>query len=833
MIQVRFVLRELRYGGAQALTFILCVALSIATLTALNSFRSDVHRSLLNDAQKLHGGDVIIHSHYPISEPLEQAVRDIQSRAGADLARVYGFNSVVRPEVADGSLFVNIMAVAPGYPLYGSVDLASGRPFGEVLQAGAVVVAPEVLSRLSLRIGDRLRIGTAVLTIVDTIDYDPSRPVSIFSLGPRIFTSTGDLEQMGLLGVGSRSHYEILLRLPEPEQARKIAETLSRVATAGQERVETATTARSQVKRFFDNMLFFLSFISIFTLLLSGIGMQSSLSALLRQKQYTIAIGKTVGATYRFLLLHYLALTMLLGLIGAIAGVLAGLIIKSTFPLLFGEIIPAELMLGVTIGDLVEGMLIGLLVVVLFSSLPLYRIAAIRPVALLRLDLTGNVGKPATYLLAALVVVFLALLVVRQLEDVQTGLVFMLGCLGFIAIIFLLTSLVLRLLRALPVGNLAMRQAFRSLFRPGNATRSIIVTLASALSVLLTIFLLEFNLVASFITSYPKDAPNLFSLDIQRGQQEAFFAAVGKEAELFPVVRGRLLSINGEAIDYERENQRRSDSLAREFNLTYRDTLLDDEIIVRGERLFEASRPASDVVEVSVLDTIAEIGDIDLGDRLVFSIQGLPMTAEVTSIRSRTKSKLYPFFYFVFAEEVLAAAPHTFFAALHLERDAIDETITRIVTALPNVSTLNVADTVVRLGELIDRLARVITFFSLFSIVAGCLILIGSVLATRLERIRDCAYYKIVGGTTRFVLSITVYENLLLGMTSSILAAAVAIVSSWLICSAWFNIAFRLHGGALVIMALTTCAAVVGIGLISSLSIVRQKPVTFLYRQNG
>jgi putative ABC transport system permease protein len=833
MIQIRFVVRELRHGGAQALTFILCVALSIATLTALNSFRSDVHRSLLNDAQKLHGGDVIIHSHYPISEPLEQAVGDMQSRTGAELTRVYGFNSVVLPAAGDDSLFVTAMAVTPGYPLYGSVDLTSGRPFGEVLQAGTVVVAPEVLSRLSLGIGDQLRLGSAVLTIADTIDYDSSQPVSIFSLGPRVFASAEDLEQMGLLGVGSRSNYEILLRLPEPEQAREIAAALSRVATAGQERVETATTARSQVKRFFDNMLFFLSFISIFTLLLSGIGMQSSLSALLRQKQFTIAIGKTVGATYRFLLLHYLALTMLLGLIGAILGVLAGLMIKATFPLLFGEIIPPTTMLGVSVVDLIEGLLIGLLVVVLFSSLPLYRIAAIRPVALLRHDLTGTVGKPATYLLSALVITFLGLLVVRQLEDVRTGLVFMLGCLGFIAIIFLLTTVVLRLLRALTVGNLTLRQAFRSLFRPGNATRPIAVTLASALSVLLTIFLLEFNLVSSFVTSYPKDAPNLFGLDIQRGQQETFFAAVGKEAELFPVVRGRLVSINGEAIDYERENQRRSDSLAREFNLTYRDALLDDEVIIRGQRLFDETRTAPDLVEVSVLDTIAEIGDIELGDRLEFSIQGLPINAEVTSIRSRTKSKLYPFFYFVFSEEVLGAAPRTYFAALHLERDQIDETITRIVTALPNVSTLNVADTVVRLGELIGRLAGVITFFSLFSIVAGCLILVGSVLATRLERVRDCAYYKIVGGTTRFVLSITVYENLLLGVISSALAAVVAIASSWLICSTYFDIAFRLHAGAVVTIILATCGAVVAIGLLSSLSIVRQKPVTFLYRHNG
>ncbi len=833
MIHPRFFLAELRHGGAQALTFICCVALSIATLVALNSFRADVQRSLLSDAQVLHGGDVIIHGHHPPGDRLLQAVAELVEQGAAQSARTYEFNSVIRSEAGNTSLLVSVLAVDRRYPLYGAVELISGGDFDEVLQDGRVIVAPDVLQRLAVSVGDSLRIGDLTVTIADVLAHDPSRPVTIFALGPRIFATETDLATMGLLGTGSRSHYEVLIKLTDPRQAAAIAEQLQQTVDTGQERIETAATARSQVKRFFDNLLFFLSFISIFTLLLSGIGMQSSLSALLRQKHYTIAVSKTIGATSRFLFVHYLAVTLLLGLIGSLAGVGAGLLVKRAFPFLFGDLVPPGTVLGVGMVDIGEGMLIGLLVVVLFSSLPLYRIGTIRPVALLRHEANGRVGRPVSYLLASLVLLFLGLLVIRQLDDVKTGLLFMVASLSFIAVVFLLSTGLLKLLARLKIPSLALRQAQRSLFRPGNATRSIVVTLTSALAVLLTIFLLEFNLVNSFITSYPKDAPNLFCLDIQYDQRETFFSLIGEEVELFPVVRGRLLAINGEPIDYERENQRRSDSLAREFNLTYRTTLLDDERITRGGRLFDQSRVPAGVAEVSVLDTIAEIGDIRIGDRLEFTVQGLPLSAEVTSIRTRTKSKLYPFFYFVFTEEDLADAPHTLFAALHLERERIAETITRIVAALPNVSTINVAETAVRLGDLIGRLAGIITFFALFSMAAGAFILIGSVLATRLERIRDSSYYKIVGANNWFVLRITIYENLLLGGLSSILATGLGIGVSWLLCRIYFDIVFQLHLPAALVTILATCAAVVAVGLLSSLSIVRQKPITFLHRQSS
>ena len=833
MILPSFLISEIRHSGAQALTFVFCVALSIATLIALNSFKRDVNRSLLDDAQALHGGDIILHSHYPFSESLHRAVADLESRELVEKIETYEFYTMIRPNGTQDSLFVNIKVVDSIYPFYGTISLRSGGGFQEVLKPGTIVVAPEVLSRLSVTPGTEVQIGDAVFQIVDSVEYDPTRPVSFFSLGPRVFVTAADLDRLNLLGTGSRSEYEILLKVKESRDVQAMVEELDHLALIGQERVETARTARSGVKRFFDNLLFFLSFISIFTLLLSGIGMQSSLSAILRQKQRVMAIAKSVGATYRFLFIHYLLVVLALGFVGAVGGIIAGYGIKSFFPLLFKGVLPVSTTLALSSTDVAEGLFLGLLVVILFTFLPLYRVGTIKPIALFRYEKPDQIKKSIIYSAYALGFLFLSLLVIRQLEDVKNGIYFILGCLALISIIFILTAGAMRGLKGVTVSSLKIRQALRSLYRPGNASRPIIVTLASALTVLLTIYLLEFNLFSSFVASYPKGAPNLFCLDIQPDQKETFFSVVGEEAELFPVIRARLVSINDKPINYEKERKRKSDSLAREFNLSYRDTLLEDETLLRGGELFNGQRVSAGLVEVSVLDTIAEIGDIEMGDRLMFNIQGVMLEAKVTSLRTRTKSKLYPFFYFIFTSDVLQKAPQTLFAALHLEKEDIPRTIGRIVSALPNVSTINVAETALRLGELIGRLAGIITFFALFSILAGCLILLSAVFATRLERMRESVYYKVLGAKTRFVLAILLYENMILALLSSLIAILCANIAGWLLCRYFFDISYQLSWNGPLAMILITLVLVVSIGLIGSVGVIRGKPVLFLRQQNG
>ncbi|MEE4243100.1 MAG: FtsX-like permease family protein [Desulfopila sp.] len=835
LLNKRFLLRELVHGRRHGLLFILCVALSLTTMTALNGFKGGVNRSLFEDARELHGGDIILHSHYPFSPALRSEVDKLVEEKRVAAVKTHRFYSVVMGaggDATDATLLSEIKIVDEGFPLYGRVELASGEPLRTVLKSGTTVVAEDVLKRLDLQVGDFLKVGKEELRIADTVLYESDSPVNILNFGPRVFVSDADLEAVDLVRTGSRVHYEVLLRVAQESDLAEIYSQLQSKVLVGQERVETFRDAGSRVKRFFDNLLFFLSLISIFTLLLAGLGMQSCLTALVRQKEKTIAVTRTVGATSGFLYRHYLVLVLLQGLAGAVLGVGLGVVIGLYLPTLFEGLLPVQGETAISFTDLGEGLLLGFVVVLLFTFLPLYRLRNIKPVAIFRSDKNASGRDMVFYLVVAAGIALITLLVIRQLEDRFTGLMFMGGILVLITAIAVAAHLLMKSATALKIRALSMRQALRSMTRAGNATRSIIVTLASALTLLFAIYLVEHNLQSAYVESYPEDAPNLFCIDIQPDQREGFSAFFEEEPELFPIIRARLIAINGEQIRREEELKKKSDNFAREFNLTYREYLLEDEVLSRGEELFTSNKDGGVDLQVSILDTVTEMGDIGLGDILLFNIQGVELEARVTSVRSRTKSMLYPFFYFVFPGEYLKEAPQTFFSAVQVDQEEIAGLQRRILRQYPNISFINVSKAAEDIGVLMEKLTAIVNFFASFSLLAGGLILVSSILATRLARTREAVYYKILGGKKGFVYTVFIWENGLIGLFSAAVALVLAHCGSWALCHYLFDIPYDPDFVASVLLALMTVVVVILTGFLSSLNIVGQKPARFLW-ENG
>ncbi len=827
-MNTKFLFRELIHGWHHALIFILCVALSLTTMAALNSFKGSVNRTLFNDARELHGADIILHTHYPFSEPLLAEVERLERQEQITATMVHEFYSVVRSAGEEKTLFANIKSVDEQFPLYGRIELASGGRLATVLESGTSVVAADVLKRLGLNVGDFLEVGRAQLRIVDTVVHESDSPVNILNFGPRIFVAAADLETIDLVKKGTRVEYEMLIKTASQADLDEITMQLRKSALPGQERVNTFRDAESGVKRFFDNLLFFLSLISIFTLLLAGLGMQSCLTALVRQKGKTIAVTRTVGATGSFLYRHYLLIVLCIGLIGAIAGVLLGIALGAYLPYLFEGLLPIQGETSFHPTDLLEGLTLGVMVVLLFTFLPLYRLRNIKPISIFRSEEVGFARDAVFYLATLSGVVLVTILVVRQLEDIKIGLAFMSGVLALLLITAILAGLLTRTAKKMRIRSLSLRQAFRSMTRSGNATRSIIITLASALSLLFAIYLVEYNLHNTYIESYPEDAPNLFSIDIQPDQREGFQKFFDKDIELFPIIRARLLAINGERINRKEELEKKRDNFAREFNLTYRDYLLDDEVITAGGSLFPKKSEGKTALQVSVLDTVVDMGDLQLHDRLLFNIQGVELEAEVTSVRSRTKSMLYPFFYFVFPEEYLKDAPQTLFAATQVEKEKIAPLQSQVLDKYPNISFINVSEAAEDIDGLMNKLSVIVTFFASFSILAGGLILVSSILATRLARIRESVYYTILGGTKRFVYKVCIYENGLIGFFSGVIGLVLAHCGSWALCHYLFEIPYSPNLAASVGLVALTVTFVVALGLLSSLSIVRQKPARFL-----
>jgi putative ABC transport system permease protein len=825
MLHRSFVLRQFTHSGSQTAVFVSCVALAIVTVIALNGFRASVNDEMIQDARALHGGDIIIHSHQESSAPLSSAIAALEKRGDVKSTIAVGFYSVVRAVGREDSRLSSLKVTGPGYPFYGRVELASGRPFEDVLVQGSAIVERALLDRLGLQVGDRLHVGSTILTIRDVVLFEPDRPVNLFAFGPRVFAPVDDLEAMDLIKKGSRIQYDTLIQVMDPQRVVRIADELRSLAIEGQERVDTFRTAESRVKKFFDNFLFFLGLVSTFTLLLSGIGIQSTLGAFLREKERSIAIMKTVGATSRFIVIQFTVVLGGLGMLGTLVGLACGSLLQIYLPSLFRGLIPIGVKASFSLWSLTEGLVLGTVVVGLFAFLPLYRIKDLKPSAIFRKEVVADTSCRPTWFAALVVFLVFGGMVLLRLRDLQVGLWFMGGVAGLISATALLAQAVLWVLKRMRVSSLVVKQASRGLFRPGNATRSIIVTLAASLSILFSMYLIEANIDSSFVRSYPPDAPNVFLLDIQSAQLAEFSEALGGEAEYYPVVRGRVAAINGVAVDLDRERQSKRDNLAREFNLTYRERLLEDEQLVDGKSLFH---PDWEGVQVSVLDTVTEMTPMKVGDVISFRVQGVPMEAKVSSIRTRNGGLIQPFFYFVFQESALKDAPQTVFTALRVPREQIASLQNRIVTRFPNVSVIDVTQTVSSLANIMHKLSGITRFFTLFSMMAGLLIVIGSIFATRFDRIRESVYFKILGARNSFILSVFTTESLILGLVSGLLALLLSQVGSWVISARVLGIPYRPFWGASLVMILATMLLVAVVGIVSSLSILKQKPVIFL-----
>jgi len=828
LLNIRFIIRQIARSRRQAIVFVLCVALSIVTLISLNGFSASVNSSMLNDAKTLHAGDIVIHAHADLSPAVMNAVKQFEARNEILSTRIWEFYSVVRSQKAKDSLLAKLKLVQPGYPFYGKVVLKSGREFGSVLTAGSIIVAQSLLDRLNLALGDSLHIGSTTLKIKDVVVQEPDQPVNLFILGPRIFIAADDLAALDLVKKGSRVEYNYLIKVLDENKLQVIADHLKSVADPDQERVDTYRTARSRIKRFFDNLFFFLSLISIFTLLLAGIGVQSALTAFLKEKETTIAVMKTIGAKSTFVTRQFIFILSFLGLTGTVLGLLAGLVLQNVLDVLFRGLLPENVTLIISWIAVLEGLCLGVLVVGLFSFIPLHRLKDIKPVIIFRKERIPAKAGPAIYLSAFLILAFFMLLVLWQVKDLKTALYFVAGVIALIVVAALLAAAVLFILKRIKLRSLLIRQAVKGLFRPKNATRPVIITLTASLAVIFAIYLIEQNLDANFIQSYPEDAPNVFFLDIQPAQLEAFSKTLAMPSQYFPIIRAKILSINGEKINQRQERRRRGDNLGRTFNLTYRNYLLEDEAVIKGSSLF---RENWGDLQVSVMDTVAEIRQMKIGDRITFKIQGVPLQARISSIRSRIRESLSPFFYFVFPENALRDAPQTIFTAVNVASQQISGLQTKIAENFPNVSVIDTTALLKVFTAVVKKLSLIIRFFAAFSMVAGLLIILSSILATRYTRIQEAVYYKILGARSSFVVKVFTLENLVLGLVSAILALLLSQVGSGLICSKVLNVSYQPFILESILLVMATVLLVVTVGLLPSIAILRKKPVVFLREQ--
>lgn len=243
----------------------------------------------------------------------------------------------------------------------------------------------------------------------------------------------------------------------------------------------------------------------------------------------------------------------------------------------------------------------------------------------------------------------------------------------------------------------------------------------------------------------------------------------------------------------------------------------------------------SGLAQVSISERLLEAYPFTLGDRIEFEIQGVPLTANLTSIRSVSNDGSEfgpPGFNFVLREQDLINAPQTIVTTTTIPDEEIPQFRNQLVAAFPNLTVIDIRATIATLAGLVADITTIIRFFTDFSIVAGVLIIISSVLSTRFARIQESVYYKVLGAKRIFVLRVFTLENVFIGLVSAILALFLSQIASWLLVTQVFELSYAPYLGSSILLMGFTVALVTCVGLLASMSILQKKPITFLRDQS-
>ncbi|MGE3489188.1 MAG: ABC transporter permease [Vicinamibacterales bacterium] len=841
---MRFVLfmaaREMRASWRRLLFFFICIAIGVGAIVALRSVIQSVRLTFAGEARTLIAADAIITSNQPIKPELAARIGERLAAAGAESIRSIELATMTHhaDEVDGRTRMVELRAVEDGFPYYGAVQLADGMTYDHALLRGfGALVRPELLAQLGVNVGDSLSIGTQRYTIRGVIESEPGRRLGAFSMGPRVFVDLADLEKSGLMGFGSRSNHQRLVRVADARLDGLVRELRADFANEFA-RVRTYQATEDDIGEDFARAENYLSLVGLVIVILGGIGVSSVTRVFVQQKMKSIAVLKCVGGRSSQLLAVYVAQVALLGLAGSALGVgLAALAMRGIPSLLAGATPGVDITYALTLPAIAQGLGIGLLVSLLFSLVPLLEVRHVKPSLLLRDEPRSRRPDLIQILVSVFVVAALVALTVWQAGNWRVGLVVAAGFAGTALVLHLAGILVIRAIAPLARSrSFALRHAVLQLSRPGSQMRIVLLAVGLGSFFIIGVRSLQQNLIDEFAVNVSADAPDMFLLDVQSDQVERVTQAIAANqppgappARLLPVLRARVVGVEGREVNLESyEDVRGLGSLGREYTITYRSALEPNEHIVAGQ-LWDPSPSAT--AEVSIEQFINEQFKINIGDTIRFDVLGRIIAARVTSVRfvewadSRAGG-----FMFVFRPGVLEQAPHSFVGFLRGPEDAAARARLQaaLVDAAPNVSVIDGREIFATIKSVVDNVTLAVTVVGTLVVFSGLLILIGAVAMTKFRRVYEAAIFKTLGATRQLIAAVLVIEYGLLGLLAGTIGAGGAVALSWAISRYALDIPFRPLLGVSAAGVAITAILVAVIGVISSWEVLQRKPLATL-----
>ncbi|KAB2638228.1 MAG: FtsX-like permease family protein [Verrucomicrobia bacterium] len=822
-LTLRMIGRDARAGELTVLGF--AMVLAVMALTSVSFVTDRVQQALIQQSHQLLGGDLLLTADHPWPAKGGQDPRDKAGELGLAVAESITFPSMVS---ADGSTqLADIKAVTGNYPLRGALRIAdhSGEPglsdheTHEIPSPGSVWVDERLLGALGARMGSSIVVGNSRLQVSAVLVVEPDKGFNVFAFAPRLMMNNEDLFATGLIQIGSRANWRLHLA-GAPAAVASFREWAGRHIGRG-EKIESLDNARPEVRVLLERVQRFLGLAALLAVILATVAIAMTADRYVRRHLNGCAVMRCLGAQSRRVLAIHLGEFLIFGALATAVGCVAGYSLQHLLASQIGRLLNTDL----PAASLQPWLLGGATGVVLMTGAalpPLLRFRQVPAIAVLRRE-WGEVRSWPHWLAAA---ISLGLLMLWVGGDSTLSLIVIGGFALIAGIYAVLTTVLLVMLRSLAsTGAIpGWRLGLAGLYRRRRNTLIQAVALALGLTALLLLTAGRSDLLTSWKSRLPADAPNRFAINIQPDQREAvadFFRNQHVNASLEPMVRGRLVAINGRAVnanDYGEPQAR--NLLEREFNLSWSTQLPAGNTISGGNWHGPSATP-----QFSVEQGLAEKLHLQLGDELTYDIAGTRIKAPITSLRKLDWDSMRVNFFVIASQGLLESSAASYITSFHLPPER-NEAVNALVRLFPNLTVIDVASLMRQLEEAIEQAARAIEAVFGFALVAGLVVLIAVFQTTRDERVREMAILRALGASRRQLLQSLAAESMALGGLAGLLAGAGASGLSLVLARQVFHLAYLpnimlplLSVG--IGMVVASCAALLGVGRVLNVGPMR------------
>lgn len=823
--------RDLVAGEVRIL--LAALVLAVVAVTSVGFVTDRAERALAIEANRLLGGDVVVRG----DAPIDGAIADAAKATGLRSTRTTELNTMIR--VGDGDdaqlRLGDLRALGEGFPLRGSFTVTDAKTPAEHAATGIPVPGTLWMTRagadtLGARLGDTVSLGDSTLTLAALVTQEPDAALDYFNVAPKVFLNASDLPATGLVQLGSRIGYRLVVAGDAGAVERFTA--TAREALGRGQRMETIQDARPEVRSALDRAGRFLGLAALVSVILAAVAVAMAARRHSERHLSGVAVMRCLGAQQSRLVGIHVGELVLLGLIACTAGVLIAFALQWGI----GGWLASALKVAIPPagwGPVAQGFGVGMIVLLAFGAPPVLALRRVPALRVLRRDLDPT--EPSAVLVALAGFGGLAALLWWKAGSPALGLAMLAGIavtLAVLAGLALLMILAVRKLRSRLRGSL--RYGLANVSRRAGASIAQISALGLGLMALLLLTFVRTDLLDRWQLALQADAPNRFIINVQDDQVRPvaeFMARQGLgQPTLFPMVRGRLLSLNGKAAsgaDYTDDEARRR--AEREFNLSTATSLRDDNKVTAGK--FWGPQPAA-TTELSVEEGFAKQLRWKIGDTVAFDIAGQTLTGRITSLRKVDWESFKPNFFVMVSPGVLQDFPASHITAINVPPDHPRFTA-QLVQAFPNLSVIDIDQVLKQVRSTADQVSTVVQVVFWFSLAAGLLVLMAAVSASQDERLLEGGVMRVLGGSRRQLRAAQASEFAAIGLLSGLVAAVAASILSGVVAVKVFDLPWTPNWTLAVAGGVAGVAAALVAGLFATRKVLDAPPSVTLRELQG